>query len=92
MKLEISEIATLDLKRLKTFISIKSPIAANRMAMKLAKGIRSLLKYPEIGKEVKKASNPEITRDVFILDYHIRYSYTKTLLVVLRIWHQREDR
>ncbi|MBL4660170.1 MAG: type II toxin-antitoxin system RelE/ParE family toxin [Alcanivoracaceae bacterium] len=92
MRLEISESATEDFNRLKKFISIKSPIAANRMAKKLAKGIRRLLLYPEIGKEVKNATNPKITRDVFILDYHIRYSYTKNILVVLTIWHQKEDR
>ena len=92
MKFEISEKATYDLKRLKKFISIKNPIAANKMAKKLAKGIRSLLENPEMGKKVKNATNPDITRDIFVLDYHIRYSYTKHRLVVLRVWHQKEDR
>lgn len=92
MKLEISELATEDLNRLKKFISIKNPIAANKMAMKLANGIRGLLLYPEIGKEVKKAPNPMITRDVFIHEYHIRYTYSKNILLVLRVWHQKEDR
>ncbi len=92
MELEISEKATYDLKRLKKFISIKNPIAANRIAKKLVKGIRSLLKNPEMGIKVKHATNPDITRDIFIFDYQIRYSYTKHLLVVLRVWHQKEER
>ncbi len=92
MKLEITEHATKDFKRLKKFIEIKNPIAASKMSKKLAKGIRGLLLYPEIGKEVKKASNPQITRDLFILDYQIRYSYTKNMLLILRIWHQKENR
>ena len=92
MKLALSEIATHDFKRLKKFISIKNPIAANRMAMKLAKGIRGLLEYPEIGKKVKIAVHPEITRDLYILDYQIRYTYNDNTLLVLRIWHQKENR
>ncbi len=92
MELEISEKATYDLKRLKKFISIKNSIAANRIAKKLAKGIRSLLKNPEMGIKVKDATNPDITRDIFNLDYQIRYSYTKHFLVVLRVWLQKEDR
>ncbi len=92
MRLQISEHATKDFKRLKKFIEIKNPIAANKMAKKLAKGIRASLLYPEIGKEVREAINPKITRDVFILDYHVRYTYTKKILLILRIWHQREER
>ena len=92
MKLEISELATEDFNRLRKFISINNAVAANRMATRLAKGIRGLLLYPEVGKEVKMATNPKITRDVFILDYHVRYTYTKKILLVLRVWHQKEDR
>jgi len=92
LKLEISALATEDFKRLKKFISTNNPIAAKGMAKRLAKGIRDLLLYPEVGKEVKMATNPKITRDGFILDYHIRYSYTKNILLVLRIWHQQQDR
>ncbi len=92
MKLEISEKATHDFKRLKKFISIKNPDAANRMALKLAKGIRALLKYPEIGKQVEIATHPEITRDLYLLDYQVRYTYNDNTLLVLRIWHQKEDR
>ena len=92
MKLEISELATEDFNRLRKFISINNPVAANRMATRLAKGIRGLLLYPEVGKEVKMATNPKITRDVFILDYHVRYTYTKKILLVLKVWHQKEDR
>ena len=92
MKLKVSEKATDDFKRLKKIISIKNPIAANTIAQKLSKGMRSLLSHPEIGIEVKRATNPKITRDMYILDYHIRYTYTKNILVILRIWHQKEHR
>ena len=92
MKIGFSLEARKDLVRLKEFISIKNPKAATQIATELIKGIDHLTEYSDMGKPVKQAPEPDALRDIFILDYHIRYLKLSKDIIIVRIWHQKENR
>lgn len=92
MRISFSIDARKDLERLKEFISIKNPKAANRIINEIINGINYLIEFPDLGKQVKKAPSPEALRDIFILDYHIRYLKLSKGIFIVRIWHQKENR
>lgn len=81
-----------DLARLREFIEINSPYAAQKIAKKLVVGITSLVDHPKLGHPVQKAPDPEIIRDLILGKYIVRYMLHKNTNVILRIWHHREDR
>jgi len=62
-----------DLKRLREFIEVKNPLAAQRTANSILKGISQLKKFPCLGVEVQQAPNPEMVRDLIIGNYIARY-------------------
>ncbi len=92
MKLKYTKEALDDLIRLKEFIEAKNPEAAQRISSELVDGISDLTEFPKMGFEVKDALDPDIMRDIYINDYHIRYLALEQTIYVLRIWHQKEDR
>lgn len=92
MKTMFSKDARNDLERVNEFIAIKNPQAANRIVNKLIVGIEKLFQFPDIGVEVKESPNQNSVRDIFILDYHVRYLKLQKGIYIIRIWHQKEDR
>lgn len=92
MRISFSLDARKDLERLKEFISFKNPKAAIKIIAELIDGINHLTKYPNMGKPVKQAPNPDALRDIYILDYQIRYLILSKGIFIVRIWHQKEDR
>ena len=92
MNLVYSVDAVEDLARLREFIEIHNPVAAQRIALKLLKGINTLVEQPKMGHPVSKAPNPEIIRDLIIGNYIVRYLLNESSLIILRIWHHHEDR
>lgn len=92
MRLKYTKDALQDLTILREFIAVKNPDAAQRISSELVSGIEHLTAFPKMGLEVKEAPNPDILRDIFILDYHVRYLALDETLYILRIWHQKEDR
>ena len=92
MKLIYSANAVNDLIRLRSFIEEKSPTAAARIAKELVKRIDSLLQYPEMGRPVAFAPEPDSIRDMVFGDYVVRYVPRGDVLIVLRIWHHYENR
>ena len=91
MKLEYTAEAVGDLTRLREFIAIHDPAAAERIAIHLQGGINSLLNHPKLGHPVTYAPEPESLRDLAIGDYIVRYLLLESRILVLRIWHQREN-
>jgi len=81
-----------DLKRLREFIEVKNPLAAQRVATSILKGISQLKTFPYIGVEVQQAPNPEIVRDLIIGNYIARYLIRSKKIDILRVWHHKEDR
>ena len=92
MKIEFSIDARKDLERLKEFIANKNRQTAIRIINELIDGINKLIKFQDLGKQVKQAPVPDALRDLYILDYHIRYLKLSHSIIIVRIWHQKEDR
>lgn len=81
-----------DLKRLREFIEVKNPLAAQRIATSLKKGINQLKTFPYLGVEVQQAPNPGMVRDLVIGNYITRYLIRSNELNILRVWHHKENR
>ena len=90
MNLRFSKQAVEDLKRLKSFIACKNPIAAERTSNKLADKIETLTENPKIGIAVPGDTTDSI-RDLHADDYTVRYIENSTELFILKIWHDKEN-
>jgi len=92
MKLGYAPEAIGDLERLRNFIAEKNPAAAARVAERLVVGIDRLTTFPNLGRAVDQAPDPERIRDLILGDYVVRYLLLDSAVLILRVWHQREDR
>ena len=91
MRLLYSEEAIQDLLRLREFIEIKNPLAAQRAAASIQKGVTQLKEFPRLGVKVGTAPDPDIVRDLIIGNYLARYLITEKVIYILRIWHHKEE-
>ena len=91
MKVSFTPEAVVDLKRLRKFIELKNPIAAQRIANELLSGIEKLKTFPEIGLKVIRAPQPHLVRDLFIGNYTVRYFIGNNEIFILRMWHGKEN-
>jgi plasmid stabilization system protein ParE len=80
-----------DLVRLRGFIEKNNPIAAQRIARDLLLGMEKLKVFPEIGLKVIRAFEPHRIRDLYIGNYIVRYLIGDGEIVVLRLWHGKEN-
>lgn len=92
MRLVYSQEAVADLVRLRSFIAAHDPGAASRIASDLVTRIQNLCAFPQIGRSVPQAPEPESVRDFIFGKYVVRYVVRGQSLVVLRIWHHYESR
>jgi plasmid stabilization system protein ParE len=92
MRIEYTEVAISDLIRLREFIAEHNPQAAQKAAAKLSAGIKSLAQQPRLGYPVMGAPDPEKIRDLILHPYIVRYTVLPQSLLILRIWHQKEER
>ena len=92
MKLSYSPQDIQDLKRLRAFIAEHNPQVAQQIAKKLRLDIQKITKFPSIGAPVEMAPDPKRIRDLIRGNYVIRYLVLEERIVVLRIWHERENR
>ncbi len=91
MKISYTPEAIADLSRLREFIEIKNPVAAQRIANELLIGIDKLKVFPKTGIQVLRAPQPEMIRDLFVGNYTIRYLIKDYDIIVLRLWHGKEN-
>lgn len=87
MNLRFTREAIDDLLRLRRFIEVNNPIAAERTASELLLGKEKLKVFPEIGLKVERAFEPHRIRDLFVGKYTIRYLIAEGEIVILRLWH-----
>ena len=84
-----------DLARLREFIRVHDPRAADRAAKQILDGVRKLQKHPLLGRPAIEIDRPQL-RDFFIpfgqAGYWLRYSLTDELIIIVRIWHGLENR
>jgi plasmid stabilization system protein ParE len=92
VRLVFSDLAVSDLTRLRTFIAANDPTAAQRIAVDLIARIDMIARFPEMGKPVARSPEPDVHRDVVFGPYVIRYGVHSDSVVILRIWHVRENR
>ncbi len=92
MRLSYSREAINDLIRLREFIAIKNPGAAQKVAKSIRKGISQLKTFPYMGVEVELAPNPEMIRDLIVGNYIARYLIHSKQIYILRVWHHKEER
>lgn len=92
MKISYTPESIDDLKRLREFIEVKNPLAAQRTATSILKGISQLKMFPYLGVEVQQAPNPEMIRDLIIGNYIARYLIRSKKIDILRVWHHKEER
>ena len=91
MKLVYSQEAVADLARLRDFIANNDPSAAARVAADLIARIDGLCAFPEMGRSVSQAPEPDSIRDFIFGKYVVRYTVHGSALVILRIWHHYES-
>ncbi|MGE8496987.1 MAG: type II toxin-antitoxin system RelE/ParE family toxin [Pseudomonas sp.] len=92
MRLVYSADAVADMVRLRAFIAEKDPRAATRVANDLIARLEHLCLFPEMGRPVPTAPDPQTIRDAVVGKYIIRYSVHAEAVVILRLWHHYEDR
>ena len=87
--------ALADLVRLREFIRVHNPDAADRAAKVIREATRKLLAHPQIGRPVIDIDRPQL-RDFFIpfgqVGYWLRYAATDEAVIIVKIWHGRENR
>lgn len=87
--------AVLDLARLREFTRIHNPDATERAAKRILESLRQLQAHPMIGRPVLDIDQPEL-RDFVIpfgrAGYTVRYTIIDDDIIIVRIWHSRENR
>jgi plasmid stabilization system protein ParE len=92
MRLTWSPSAIDDLARLHRFPAPKSLRAATQALRTLRSAARKLIEYPRMGETVDDEMGSRDIRRMFVEDYELRYEVRSDAIVVLRIWHTRENR
>jgi addiction module RelE/StbE family toxin len=87
--LQFTEQALEDLVRLREFIAEKNPAAAQRISEDLIRSVDRLRDQPELGHALD--TEPGV-REWIAQNYVVHYLSLNDTLIVLQIWHGREDR
>jgi plasmid stabilization system protein ParE len=77
--------------RLYEFLQPVNQAAAARVVRQLVAGAKRIPAHPRLGLRLPEFAPREVRR-VLIGDYEIRYELAGTDVLVLRIFHTREDR
>jgi plasmid stabilization system protein ParE len=80
-----------DLERLHASLSAVNPKAAHRVVHVLLAAVRRIPEQPRLGVRLADFAPREVRR-LFIDDYEVRYELREEDIVILRLWHVREDR
>jgi len=89
MKLRYTPTAARDLLRLRRFTAKNNPLAAQKASQQLRKNIQHLLGHPELGSGRSELGD---VRELIAREYIIRYKMAEQEIVILNIWHEKEDR
>lgn len=92
MRIRWSFAARSDLVRLRDFLKPVNPPAAARVARSLQSApARLLLDNPRLGVRLDAIASREVRR-LFVDDYELRYEIQGDTIIVVRLWHTKEDR
>lgn len=91
MKVTWTSKAVGDLARLHEVLAPVNPGAAARVIQSLTKVANRLAAQPRIGEKFDQYEPREVRR-VFVGKYELRYEVQAPSLIILRVWHTREER
>lgn len=91
MKIQWTSKASSDLLRLHEHLRPVAPEAAARVVQQLAQAPDRLLDYPRLGEKLE-AFEPREVRRIIVGNYEMRYEIAGGAIVILRLWHCRENR
>jgi len=91
MKIKWSSKALSDLVRLYEFLSVKNKQAAAHTVQSLSAAPDRLLDQSRTGEKLDEFDPREVRR-ILVGRYEMRYEIQDFSIIVLRIWHTREDR
>jgi plasmid stabilization system protein ParE len=80
-----------DLRRIHEFLEPVNPSAAVQAVRLVAARVRRIPAQPRLGERLPGFGDREVRR-VLVRGYEVRYEVSGANLVVLRIFHTREDR
>lgn len=80
-----------DLVRLYEFLAPLNPKAAARVVQLLQAAPGRLREHPRLGVRLPEFAPREVRR-LFAGDYELRYEIHNSTIIVLALWHTREDR
>lgn len=80
-----------DLERVRAFLAPVNPRAAAAEVRKIIAGAKVLAQHPRIGSAVTEFAPREVRRLV-VRDYELRYELSDDRVLIVRLWHTREDR
>lgn len=89
MKLEFTQIALRDLKRLREFIAIKNPQSARRYSQSLTTSLNNLVDQPHMGRLLDEERH---IRELIAGDYLARYRIVGDRVILFKIRHSKEAR
>lgn len=92
MRVVWSADARRDLERIHEFLASKSRQAADRATVALARAPGRLAEVPRMGVRVRSFPDAEVRRVVVARQYEMRYQIVGSVIIILRIFHTREDR
>ena len=85
--------AVKDLERLYEFLLEKNPSAAERVIQAIDGGARKLPAFPEIGRSMgDETGNRELLVPFGAGAYVLRYRIHEDTVIIIRVWHSREQR
>ena len=83
--------ATLDVERLCRFFAEYDHAAARELAKRLDAAPEQLISFPRLGQRVDGYELKEV-RKLIISRYVLHYEVVDNEVLIMRIWHVREDR
>ncbi|MFT7388926.1 MAG: toxin ParE1/3/4 [Candidatus Endobugula sp.] len=89
MKITYTKRAGRDFVRLREFIRQKNSQAAQKASRQLKANIQALVSHPKMGASINEL---EAFRELVARDYIVRYRVLSDEIVILNIWHGKEDR
>jgi toxin ParE1/3/4 len=93
MTVEWSEDALADLNRFALFLQDKYPSLAQRVASELIAKAQGLADHPKMGRPIRgREEYRQVILQVLNARYVFQYRYDGNRLVMLRVFHGREDR
>jgi plasmid stabilization system protein ParE len=79
------------LRRIHAFLEPVNPTAAFRAVMQLINRVERIPANPRLGERLERFGGREVRR-VLVKDYEVRYEIRDTDIIVLRVFHTREER